>query len=381
MPPGRHEWECAPAPEAMDTPTTPTEDREAAAAPMLSTWLQQAMSEPERLDLFALLRHVDATTPEVARLGYSLTPREDAVRLGQHPSTVFAPATIHQIDHSGPAPQIKILSLGVFGPNGALPIHLTEYVRERLHNYGDSAPADFVDMFHHRLISLFYRAWADAQATVQMDRPGLDKFSFFAGALVGMGFEHSWQRDSIQDSAKLYAAGHLVRLTRNPEGLERILAHFFGTPARMTEFVPSWIPIDPSEQTTLSGMHLKNQLGAGAIAGSRIRDVQSKFRLTLGPMSLEQFEQFLPPSTGNRQLRDWVRSYVGIEMDWDVDLLLRADQVPTSRLGASQRLGWTTWLGTRKSQAPANELRLNPEKDSRRVASRSRANAAQRHQP
>ncbi|CAB5723849.1 Uncharacterized protein conserved in bacteria [Delftia tsuruhatensis] len=329
-------------------------------------WLEQAEAAPEKLDLFALLRHVDASRPASARLGYSQTPREDAVRLGQHPSTIFAPSTIYSVDPAGKVPRIKILSLGVFGPNGALPIHLTEYVRERLHNHGDSAPADFVDMFHHRLISLFYRAWADAQATVQLDRPGLDKFSFYAGALVGMGFEGSWERDTVPDSARLYAAGHLVRLTRNPEGLEQILGHFFRTTARITEFVPTWVPIAPGEQTTLSGMHVKNQLGGGAIAGSRVQDVQSKFRLTLGPMRLRQFESFLPPNGSNRQLRDWVRSYIGLERDWDVDLLLHADEVPQARLGASQQLGWTSWLGRRPSRTPANELRLNPEKDARR---------------
>lgn len=339
----------------------------ASSASALSQLVRTTLPQIEAIDLFALLRHLDAASTS-GRLGTSQTPREDVVRLGQHPSTVFAPSTLYSAQPTGYGgrPLVRILSFGVFGPNGALPIHLTEYVRERLHNHGDSAPADFVDLFHHRFISLFYRAWADAQSVVQLDRPGVDKFSFYAGALVGLGFEGSWQRDSVEDSAKLYAAGHLVRLTRNPEGLQKLIAHYFGTRAEITEFLKSWIRIDKADQTSLGGLGQNNQLGVTAIAGSRLQDVQAKFRIVLGPMDLRKYESFLPPEINNRKLRDWVRNYIGIEMDWDVELQLRADEVPQTALGGGSRLGWTTWMGKRRSDTPANDLRLNPELDSRR---------------
>jgi len=351
----------APGSAPGDTPSPATADG-------LSTWLQHIASDAPSLDLFALLRHIDASAG-TARLGYSHTPREDAIRLGQHPSTIFAPSTLYSIDLTGPRPRINTFTPGVFGPVGALPLHLSEYIRERLHNHGDSALADFVDLFHHRLISLFYRAWADAQATVQMDRPGLDTFSVYTGALVGMGFTGSWQRDSIADSAKLHVAGHLVRLTRNREGLQQILGHFFNTQALIHEFIPTWVPITGQEQTRLSGMHPQNQLGKGAMLGGRVWDVQSRFRLRLGPMRLHQFEHCLPPNPGNRQLRDWVRVYIGVELDWDVELLLHASEVPPATLGGGQRLGWTTWLGHRPD-TPATGPRLNPEQDAMRMAAR-----------
>jgi len=339
-------------------------------SPEFNAWLQGLAEDASTLDLFALLRHVDAAAG-TAHLGRSLTPREDIVRLAQHPSTIFAPAAVHSIDATGALPRIGTFSPGVFGPNGALPLHLSEYIRERLHNHADSTLADFVNMFQHRLISLFYRAWADAQAVVQMDHPGRDRFSVYAGALVGMGFEGSWQRDSVADSAKLHAAGHLVRLTRNPEGLEQMLGHFFRTRAEITGFVPTWIPIAAQEYTTLSGMRPYNQLGTGAILGGRVFDVQSRFRLRLGPMGLQQFECCLPPNPGNRQLRDWGRVYIGVELDWDVDLLLHADEVPRTRLGGGQRLGWTTWCGQRRQQTPADDLRLSPEHDAVRMSARA----------
>lgn len=370
---GLHEWACGPTHEfssAMSVEIDPPQPPYASVTALdpAEQMLARNALPAEALDLFALLRHIDALS-KGAKLGYSHTPRDERVRLGQNPSTLFAPSTIFSIDspRRDKRPVIKILSFGVFGPNGALPLHLTEYVRERLHNNLDSSPADFIDIFHHRLISLFYRAWADSQSVVQLDQPGIDKFSFYAGALIGMGFEGSWRRNTVEDSAKLYAAGHLLRLTRNPEGLENLLAHYFGTPCRITEFNSTWIRIDEDEQTRLSGWGMNNQLGVNAVAGARIQDVQSKFRIALGAMPLVLYESFLPTSRNNRKIRDWVRDYVGIEMDWDLQLLLAPEEVPPSKLGGTTRLGWTSWLGERKTKAPANDLRLNPEKDATRL--------------
>jgi len=329
---------------------------------------------PEAIDLFALLRYVEATSAPHARLGYSQTPRDDAIRLGQYPSTAFAPATIHSMEPRGnrAAPLVRILSLGLFGPNGPLPLHLTEYVRDRLRNQNDPALVAFADIFHHRLISLFYRAWADVQPAVQLDRPDQNRFDMHFGSLSGLGFASTRQRDTVEDQAKLFATGHFVRLTRNPEGLCQILAHYFQVPVELREYIRGWIHIPSGEQTCLTGKDVTNQLGMGAIAGARVPDVQTRFRLELGPMKLQQYEQFLlPNSIYNTQLRDWVRQYVGVEFWWDIVLLLRAEEVPQSQLGGRQQLGWTTWLGPRGSPEPARDLCLNPERDYVRFARRT----------
>ena len=323
---------------------------------------------PEVVDLFALLRFVEATAPGRPRLGYTQTPRDDAIRLGQYPSSSFAPTAVVGIEPRGhrPAPLVRVLSLGLFGPNGPLPLHITEYVRDRIRNQNDPTLVAFADIFHHRALSLFYRAWADAQPTVQMDRPRNNRFAVHLGSLTGQGLASMRGRDSVEDDAKLFASGHLVRLTRNPEGLSQTLAHYFQVPVRLHEYIRSWLDIPAEHRTRLAGSALSNQLGKGAVAGARVPDVQSRFRLELGPMSLTDYEKFLPIARNNRRLRDWVRQYVGVEFRWDVDLLLRADEVPANQLGGQTRLGWTTWLGRRRTGAPASDLRLDPERDAQR---------------
>jgi type VI secretion system protein ImpH len=83
-------------------------------------------------------------------------------------------------------------------------------------------------------------------------------------------------------------------------------------------------------------------------------------------MTLVQYEAFLPGARSNIRLRDWLRQYVGLEFKWDAQLLLCPDEVPQTRFGGRQRLGWTTWLGQHTSPKPANDLRLNPERDCQR---------------
>src|SRR5690606_12091405 len=120
----------------------------------------------------------------------------------------------------------------LFGPNGPLPLHMTEYARGRLHHHGDDTLTAFADIFHHRLILLFYRAWADAQNTVSLDQDG-QRFSRYLASLLHMGMDGQQSRDSIPDHAKYYMAGHLLRQTRNAEGLQQILQTYFAVPVKI----------------------------------------------------------------------------------------------------------------------------------------------------
>ena len=74
--------------------------------------------------------------------------------------------------------ELALLRLfGLFGPHGPMPMHVTELARERLRAHQDPTLARFSDIFHHRLLALFYRSWAQNQPTVQHDRPKNDRFA------------------------------------------------------------------------------------------------------------------------------------------------------------------------------------------------------------
>jgi type VI secretion system protein ImpH len=163
----------------------------------------------------------------------------------------------------------------------------------------------------------------------------------------------------VPDLAKFFHVGGLVRQVRNAEGLKHALHDFFRVPVAIEEFVGHWMALGPRERTFLGRDGAT--LGAGAVLGRAVWDRQHKFRIHLGPLTLTEYESFLPGGNRLKQLVDWVRTYFCFEFDWDVRLCLAAGEVPRSRLGAAGRLGWTTWIGTRPAKRGADDLCLHAE--------------------
>src|SRR5690242_5058102 len=128
----------------------------------------RALAEkPYDYDFYQALRRIECLFPDKPRLGRALRPVDEPVRFGQEASQSFAPAAISAFvaGEAGKPPRLEQRFFGMFGPNGPLPLHLTDYARERIIQGGDPTFARFVDIFHHRFLELFYRAWAQAQPT------------------------------------------------------------------------------------------------------------------------------------------------------------------------------------------------------------------------
>lgn len=316
---------------------------------------------PYAFHFFQALRRLECLHRDRPRLGKATQLADDPVRLAQEPSLAFAPATLAAFDpgSDGRPPRLSEYFLGLFGPQGPLPLHLTEYARDRLRNHGDYTFARFADVFHHRMLSLFYRAWADAQPTVSFDRPETDRFHVYVGAPFGLGMPSLWNRDAVPDLAKLHYAGRLVGQTRNSEGLQAILADFFKLPVTLETFVGHWLRLADTSRCRLGETPATGQLGMTAVIGARVWDCQYKFRIVMGPMGWAEFQRFLPGSDSLRRLVAWVRNYIGDELLWDFNPILKKEEVPPLQLGAETRLGWTTWLTSRPLTRDADDLKLD----------------------
>jgi type VI secretion system protein ImpH len=315
---------------------------------------------PYRFDFYSTLRRIECLYANRPRWAEARLPADEPVRLGQDPDLTFAPAPLASFETRGSRPRLQVRLFGLLGPNGPLPIHLTEYARERLRNANDPTFSRFLDLFHHRFLAMFYRAWAQAQPHVSRDRPDHDRFAAYIASLVGLMLPACRDRDSVPDVAKLFHAGALIRHVRNAEGLAVILQDFFRVPARVEEFVGHWMVLGPNEQTALARDGA--WLGSGAVLGRRVWDRQHKMRVHLGPLTMTEYESFLPGGPMLEKLVDWVRLYLSFELDWDVRLTLAMDDVPPLTLGRVGRLGWTTWLGARSAPTDAADLCLHAER-------------------
>ncbi|QTF07911.1 type VI secretion system baseplate subunit TssG [Brenneria izadpanahii] len=321
------------------------------------------MAAPWRYDLFQLLRRLDAQGGERYLLGRAPLPRFEPLRIGQKPAMAFAPSTIAEVSSrdNSPLHDISIFSFGLFGPNGPLPLHMTEYVRERIYHHQDDSLSAFANLFHHRLTLLFYRAWADAQPTVSLDRQDDKRFEQYLASFIGMGQPGQMEKSCLSHHARYMLAGHLSRHGRDAEGLEKILRYYFQVPVKLVENVPQWMPLTTSEQARLGTGRRVPRLGKSAFLGVSVRDAQHKFRIELGPLDLETYRRFMPGGIWVRELRDWVRQYLGIEYQWEVRLILSEEAVSGATLGGNAQLGYSTWLGRQPQPAPCGDLMFSIE--------------------
>lgn len=331
--------------------------------PAAVSQVEALLREPHRFDFRRAMRVLECGFPERPRLGRSVRPGDDAVRLGQKATMAFPAGALADFRPSRRGRHrgvLRVFLLGLLGPNGPLPLHLTEYVLDRVRRANDDTLQSFLDLFHHRILSLFWRACANARPGVELDRAAQDRFAGYFGALAGYKNAATGDADSSIDQVRRHWIGHFSRQVRNPEGLQALVAGYFGTAARVEEFVGRWLPMPGGVRCRL-GAATGTALGGTAFLGDSIWDCSQTIRIVIGPLDLEHYERMLPGGDSWTRLAAMVRSYVGFEVAWEVRLVLRRDEVPTLRLTDDSHLGWTSWLGAPPPRRDPDDLLLQPD--------------------
>lgn len=326
------------------------------------SWLRALSAAPHAFDFHQALRRLESTFRELPRWGEAARPRDEPVRLGQDPSLGFAPSAVSGFTASseGATGRLAVAFFGLFGPHGPLPIHLTEYARERIRHAGDFTFAAFADLFHHRLLVLFHRAWAQSRPVVSRDRREVDRFLTYVGAACGLGMPASRGLDAVPDRAKLYFAGLLGAGPRNPAGLRALLRGYFNVPVGVREFMGEWLLLREDDRFRLGHSPEVSTLGRTAVLGRRVYSRSSKFRVVMGPLAEPDFTRFLPGTAGLTQLSALVRAYAGPELAWDLELVPALDAATRLRLGRAGRLGFNALLGSARARAKQVHVIVDP---------------------
>ena len=314
------------------------------------SFLGRAMREhPGQFDFFQLVRLLIRLSSGREPIGLWGPPSREAVRFGVNNSLAFPPSQVHALElpEQG-APKMIVNFMGLTGPMGVLPLSYTELVRDRA-RAKDPTMRDFFDLFNHRAISLFYQAWEKYRFFVAYERDRKDRFSRFLMSFVGLGTKGLEMRQApVRDESFLYYSGLLSLQPRSASALEQILADYFGVDAEIEQFVGAWHSVPPDNQCSLdSGVEFSEQLGFGAIAGDEIWDHQSRARVKLGPMPMDRYLDFLPAGRPFEPLQRLLRFYSGNELEFEVQLVLKREDVPFCEMGLEggvSFLGWTTWM-------------------------------------
>ncbi|MEX0284433.1 MAG: type VI secretion system baseplate subunit TssG [Paracoccaceae bacterium] len=326
--------------------------------------LFEALSDkPEEHHVFQALRIIEAHFAENPRLGESRRSRQDAVRLAQIPEMAFPPSTLSDFTQGKDGQPARLTNrfFGFFGPHGPMPLHLTEFARDRLRNFRDPTFVEFANMFTHRFMSLLYRAWAAAEPAPNFDR-GDDPLARKVASLAGYNGKELQNRDAMPDLTRNSFAGLLSQGPKNADGLVAILSTFFGVPVRIQQFVGCWLQLEPDDQWV---MGRPAALGQSTSVGDRVWSRASKFRIFVGPLELDDYKRLLPGEESLDRFQAIVRTYAGDTLEWDINLILAGDSVPRASLGKTVKLGHVSWIGTRPDpddvRPDAEDLYLYPQ--------------------
>jgi type VI secretion system protein ImpH len=315
----------------------------------ISEVAEKLRREPYSFDFFQAVRLLERFLPERTSVGQFAHPETEVARFGVHPSLAFPASQIQAMNYpeDGPA-DMTVNFMGLTGPQGVLPNPYTSLIIERL-KASDYSPRDFLDIFNHRMISLFYRAWRKYRFDVAYEQGERDLFSRHLLSLLGLGTEGLRDRQAVSDDSLIYYAGLLAQRPRSAQALQQILADYFDVPVAIEQFAGAWYRLEPETQCRLSeGSSESGELGFGAVVGDEVWNQQSKVRVVLGPLSLERYADFLPQGQSWQPLGAWVQLYSNDEWDFEVKLILERQQVPACTLGAEgasgPQLGWVSWV-------------------------------------
>jgi type VI secretion system protein ImpH len=304
--------------------------------------LEAVTADPTSHDLFKVLREIERNYPEKPRVGDSTVLSEEMVRFEQDPFLSFPPANIFSasVEDDGRL-RMTTRFLGMFGPQGALPLHVTEMASEWLRGR-DPSFARFVDIFSTRFQQLFFRAWADARPVAQNERPSEDRFLVYLASIAGFGSPAFRQHDTVSDQAKVAYAGLAGMQVKSAQGLTQLIRGIFEIDVEVVEWIGTWLEFEPEDRMRI-GLGAAS-LGMDSFLGRGVYTINDRIRLKIRCRDLNEYEDFLPSGKQYKQLTDLVFFYLGYRQEVEMQLGIDEEMAPRVSLGKSGRLGWTSWI-------------------------------------
>ena len=310
------------------------------------------VSEGYSFDFFQALRLLEDSEPDRIRIGYTGPFNQEAVRVRPGKDLAFPAGDIESIEYVADADKWLVTEnfMGLYGPNAPLPIYFSTMIAQ---NYSDSDPLrSFLDIFNHRLISLYYRAWKKYR--IGFDPSAGDSVSLALQMMLGHDADEERPPWPVPPHRLVRYAGLLAGGSRSASGLETLLEDFFGLEkVCVTDFDTKRIRLSEQQKTRIGEGAQNNVLGENVILGASVEDVTGQFRLTLGPLSRRVFDRFLPGQESYEKLIFLVHLYTRRQLDFTLELLLSGKDVSPAMVTSKYKLnplGLACWLDGPKNE-------------------------------
>lgn len=313
-----------------------------------SSLIEHLFEEAPRYNFFSAVHLLEALSSNKKQLGTTLEPGQETVRFSVQPGFSFPASDISDLrpGNEDDPTTMEVAFLGLIGPSGILPHWYNDLALDRQRGK-DTTLTAFLDLFHHRLISLFYLAWKKHQFPVNFQPRARDRLSGYLLSLCGLGTQGLSGRIGFAEESLNFYSGLLSRTVPSASAISDTVAHFTDAEARVEQFLERLIPLDPSDLSPLGRGNAV--LGGDSILGTHVWECETTFRVVVGPLSFGQFQRLIPSGDLQQSTFALIRTMVGIEYEFALRLMLRREEVPGCRLGRAPnkpetRLGWSTWL-------------------------------------
>jgi type VI secretion system protein ImpH len=322
-------------------------------------------TEGHRFSFYQAVKLMEIVLGDKIPVGEGSDPKKETIRFESMVGIEFPAGDIDDISppDGDPNPaRMTVNLMGLAGNHGPMPMVYTELIMERAWRR-DRALKAFFDIFNHRLISLLYRVRKICRLGFDFKSPRDTPVAGYLFSLMGLGTDGLQSRMHARDRSLLHYTSLLGQQPRSMAGLEYMLVDHFKAPVRGVQFCGQWHAIAEDQVTRLGSDGQNQQLGIDTVLGGRVWDQQGKFELHVGPLDAERFVEFLPFGGAFTPLCELTRFYVGNELDFDIVVIPRTDDAPAPGLGgaAGPRLGWTSWLGSRRGEkSDYEQVRLSP---------------------
>jgi type VI secretion system protein ImpH len=327
---------------------------------LLATELVEDACSFEFFQAVALLERI---LSERRAVGSFSSPEQETVRFRSNPRMGFPASEIQELklNEEGPA-EMMVNFMGLTGASGVLPHPYSELILDRLRGK-DRGLAAFLDIFNHRAVSLFYRAWQRSRFAVNYGAGARDLFTQYLRDLLGIGTAGLAERQEVEDEGLIHYVSLVAMQGRSATALEQILTDYFEVPVSIEQFTGAWYPLDASTQFEMNDSeNVSREVGGGAVVGDAVWDRQGRARIRIGPLTMEQYSEFLPQARAYESLRAITRFFSNDTIDFEVQLVLDRTEVPGIELDLNARrparLGWVSWTATRPMAADPDDAIL-----------------------
>lgn len=340
----------------------------------LNDLLADVAASADRWELFALARGVEQSRPDLPRIGTAMDPADEVVDWTHYPSLNFPRTTVAKHEAGPRRPRVRSQHMGLVGPLGPLPLHMTDIAVAERRGGGSRPYGDFLDLLSARMLQGFYRAWSQSEPCAQADRPADDGFATVLGAVSGAADLRfvAGERPALGDAGfdawrRLGYAGHLHGL-RSASAVVDLLADLLGREVGIVEAIGRWRPMPVDARTrmgTRRGAYA--ELGRGATLGERFFAVEWDVELRVAARSEDDLAELLPGGSAHRLLVEAAAAVLPSSLDWTIRIEIDEVEAPVARLGRQgTRLGLTSWISShnagRARSRPRRDVRLDGRK-------------------